>query len=482
MTVHTNGTTNGTPPGRVRQFGVRAFSALVDRFSLVNRIGSTFDHRRQMHEILGYKRVLDYRDFKAAFLRQDIAQRLVKIYPEATWAQPPTIYEDDETDTDTPFEVAWETLATRLQVYATLARSDLLANLGQYAVLLIGLRGQSDLRNPARAVRSADDVLYLEPYSEEWASIHQLDGDPGSPTFGKPLTYRINFNRSGREGVLGGITHALVSAGTAVVHASRVIHLAADDLLDDTVFGIPWLEPLYDVLTDFFKTRGGWAEMAWRDGKRRIALELQDGYRLEPDDETALTEEVEEYVHDFKDFLRLKGVTAKDMSGTIPDLSPLSSLLIDVCCAVRGVPKRILMGSERGELASSQDERAWKEKVSRRQQLVATPRHLCPLIDRLLLLRALPTPLKPYCVEWDNLLALSEQEQADIALKRSQAIAAYAGPGFASQAVPEPEWREQIMGLPPYPDVEPLDLVPRDEGEQEPEEPRVEEEETDAHS
>ena len=86
--------------------------------------------------------------------------------------------EDDQDDVETPFELAWQSLVMRLGVYAKLVRTDVLANLGQYSVLLIGLRGQPDLAAPARPVRSPDDVLFLVPYSEEFAEIDGLRAGP----------------------------------------------------------------------------------------------------------------------------------------------------------------------------------------------------------------------------------------------------------------------------------------------------------------
>src|SRR6266705_5923862 len=79
---------------------LRLFAALQSRAALANRLGELFDGRRNIHELLGYKLILHYRDFKARYLRQHIAHRLVRVYPEATWAFPPQVKEDDQDDMD----------------------------------------------------------------------------------------------------------------------------------------------------------------------------------------------------------------------------------------------------------------------------------------------------------------------------------------------------------------------------------------------
>src|SRR5262245_11819963 len=93
-------------------WGLRAMSVVLDRLGLgAYRLGTMYSGKRAMDDVLGYKRTLFYRDFKAAYLRQDLAQRLMKVYPEAVWAYPPDVIEDNEDATQTPFEAAWAALA-----------------------------------------------------------------------------------------------------------------------------------------------------------------------------------------------------------------------------------------------------------------------------------------------------------------------------------------------------------------------------------
>lgn len=448
-------TTNGhraTP-----QSFLRSFSALLARSTLASRLGSLFGGDRPMHAVLGYRPRLSYLDMKVRYLRGDIAHRIVRAYPEATWSQPPTLQEDNEAEIDTPFEAAWTRLQQRLGVYGVLERADILANLGQYAVVLIGLAGQSDLRLPATRVRGPDDVVYLTPYSQEFATIQAFVTDTASAEFGKPLLYQMNFGRSTSPSMDG--AGAAMPQRTGLVHASRVVHIA-EDLLDDSIYGVPRLEPIFDKLDDLMKVVGGSAEMFWRDAKRRIALEVRDDYDFQEADRVALGEEAEEYQHGLRDFLRLQGVNAKDLSGIVASPKEHFGVLIDLISATTGIPKRLLLGNEAGQLASTQDEDAWIQRVKRRQVQFAEGRMLRPLVDQWIALGALPTPAQPYRVEWGNLGALSEPQRAAVAKEWSAAIASYAGPGMAPQLVPEPEYRERYLGLPPYPNVAPQDLAP----------------------
>ena len=92
----------------------------------------------------------------------------------------------------------------------------------------------------------------------------------------------MNFSRNNAAQ-----TKSVLPIGTGLVHASRVIHVA-EDILDDEVYGIPRLEPLYNYLDDLLKVVGGSAEMFWLDAKRRLVFSLRDEYTTSPEMEATI--------------------------------------------------------------------------------------------------------------------------------------------------------------------------------------------------
>lgn len=81
-----------------------------------------------------------------------------------------------------------------------------------------------------------------------------------------------------------------------------------------------------------------------------------------------------------------------------------------------GIPLRILTGSERGELASSQDDGNWAGRIEERQLHYAEPVILRPLVDRLIFIGALPEPKDgEYRVNWQSLSDPGERERAETA-------------------------------------------------------------------
>lgn len=448
---------------------LRSFQAITTRVGLSHRLGSTHEGMRDIEAVLGYKDSLTYRDFKRAYLRNDIARRVVTIWPDITWGAPPIVQDDPAADTPTPFMQAWQDLERRLALYRNLGQLDLLAQLGHYGCLLLGLRGQTDLAQPATPLRSPDDLLFVQPYSEELMRVQTFGTDPADVLYGKPTTYLLLGSGSVESTDYG--LRRPVQAGR-LVHASRVLHLPGQGGLDDPdIYGLPILEAIYNKLVDLLKVVGGSAEMFWRDAKRRIALEVQEGYTLSPTQADQLTQEAEEYQHGMRDFLRLMGVQAKDLSGTVASPKEHFETLIQCIASTTRIPARVLLGSERGQLASTQDQDEYLRQVNQRQTIYAGPRAVDPLLQKLIDLHILPEPAQPWTLVWPNLWALSEQQQAQVMKDRAsaaaatmQAVAAYRGPGMGDTLVsPEevrallaPVWQATEMALTPElpPEVE----------------------------
>jgi hypothetical protein len=113
----------------------------------------------------------------------------------------------------------------------------------------------------------------------------------------------------------------------------------------------------------------------------------------------------------------LSGMTAHPVAPSVVDPTPHLLANIEQICIMIPVPKRVFMGSERGELASSQDDSSWNDTLRGRQNGHCTVRIVVPLIDRLIAVGVLPTPQKKYTLVWPDLESLSEDAAATVANK-----------------------------------------------------------------
>jgi hypothetical protein len=144
---------------------------------------------------------------------------------------------------------------------------------------------------------------------------------------------------------------------------------------------------------------------------------------------------MEKYMNGLQRYLSLTGMTAKSLAPQVVDPTPQIDTQIEAICIRIGIPKRIFTGSERGDLASTQDDSSWIDQLRARQNNYVTPRIIVPFVDRLIMVGVLPQP-EGYSVVWPDLDALTNAEQAAIAVQRTEAMAKYIGGNVEALMVP----------------------------------------------
>ena len=419
-------------------------SALLARKQFAQSLGYQFNGQRSLYDVLGYKTELTFDDFIAAYDRGDIAARIVDAKPESTWRRKPVVSNDSDPKKFTPFEVAWAQLAAKRRVFHYLERADKLAGVGEYGVILIGtsdVRKPDDMARPMAKLKSIDNVLYLTPCTQQSAEISTIDNNPGSERFGLPMTYTVTTDSNDGS----------VSRSSKIeVHWSRIIHIA-EGLRENDIYGTPRLKAVYNRLDDVNKIAGGSAETFWQAAKRIMVLEAKEGFSA-VDDDDALTTMMDELVHGLRRVIDLQGYESKvlETSDVRPDESFRVSLAL--ISSATGIPQRILLGSEQGKMASTQDEVNWNGRIADRQINFAEPIILRPFIDRLITAGALPRSETDYIITWPSLFELSDKEKAQVGLLKARSLAQYVGKGGenldAMQAlVPIEEFRSEFMNL-----------------------------------
>jgi len=375
-------------------------SVLAKRIDLSEKLGLTFGGRRDFYQALGYKKHLTAADYRVRAERDGMASAIVRALPKATWRGGGDIIEDPNPLVVTKFEEAWMELNKKLNVWATFSRADILAGVGDYSVIIIGGPGapESPLKNA-----TMDDIRFLTIRGESEASIGDIDYDTTSERYGLPLYYnvaRLDRNR------------------TVKVHYSRVIHVA-DDILDDDLRGTPRLKGVWNNLDDLVKVVGGGAEAFWKRADQGIQVDIDKEIELGTEDEEAFEKEVEEYEHGLRRVLRTQGTTVNSLGSDVANFSGPADAVISLISSTTGIPKRILLGSERGELGSSQDKNNWDERVETRRTEWAEPYVVRVFVDRMIEIGVLPQPKDYRCV-WPQILNLPAAKKAEIAEKWSR--------------------------------------------------------------
>jgi len=313
---------------------------------------------------------------------------------------------------------------------------DRLTGIGRYGVLLLGLDDVKDQQGFVNPVKEGQrKLLYVKPFGENSAKIATYETNPSNPRYGMPKIYSIEV-----ADVASG------SSSIVKVHYSRCLHIL-EDHLESEVMGIPRLEAVFNRLYDLEKLVGGDAEMFWRGARPGFQGNVDADYQMTETMKNDLKEQIDEYEHNLRRILVNEGVDLKALAQQIADPENHVKVQFMMISAVTGIPQRILSGSERGELASTQDTSEWKTYVQSRREDHVEPHIIQPFADRLIELKILPKPENGYTVDWLDLFSISEKDRVDIGKARANAIREYTTNPMAQSIIPPEAFFEYCLGF-----------------------------------
>ena len=415
---------------------VQLSGTMLSRIESFSRLGYQYGGDRDIYEALGYKTELDSSDYYAQYSRQDIAKAIINKPVSATWRGDLTITESSD-DNDTPLEVAWKEMEKKLSIKSKFSRLDKLVALGHYGVLLLGFDDVQSETDFFRAVIPGRELLYVKPLTETSAEVQHWEDDPTSERYGLPNQYQLSII------LPGGQNSKLIS-----VHHSRIIHVAGEDLLENEIEGAPRLEVVFNRLKDLEKIVGGSGEMFWRGARPGYQGKVDPDYNMTEDTLDGLKEQISEYEHNLRRILVNQGVDLEALAAQVSDPSAHVEVQLQMISAVTGIPKRILVGSERGELASSQDRDNWFDMIQSRREEFAEPRIVRPFIDRCIEYGALPPATdEGYGVEWQSLYEQSDKDKAEVGKIRSETLKNYSSAPVNQDVIPPEAFFKLFMNL-----------------------------------
>lgn len=409
-------------------------NATATRLNLYNGLRKGFDGDRDYDDAFGYPETLTFKDYDNAYERNGLAKTIINKPADSTWRDEPSISvtdEDGEADREASkrFSLEWGELTKRLRLYHYLHRLDKLSRIGDYGVMLLGM--SDDQEDWTQPVVNAQDIMYLSVFKQNKAIIESMETNKNDPRYGMPAIYRLS------------ISDANGGEMTERVHWSRIIHVASD-LQESEYKGTPALKALWNRLIDLKKIVGGSAEMFWLGARPGYNFNMDADADVSDSAKEDMKNQLENFRHGLTRMLRLQGVSAESLQPQPSDPSKDFEMQMSLVSAISGIPKRILLGSERGELASSQDETNWNKQIDGRRSSVATPQFLRPFIDRMMDFGIL-SPVN-YQIEWPEQDQLSEKDKATIAKDKMEALKKYTEAPDAELVYPREAFMREILG------------------------------------
>lgn len=453
---------------------MRALESLsfLDRYRFAKQLGTTFNGHRDINAILGYPETITVSDYRLMYDRGGIAGRVVDALPKATWRGGVELIEKENSSTRTRFELEVEELFLALDVISELEAVDILSQLSTYACLLLGTAEKGNLATPLPVSSNGlKSLIYLQPYlggggpdsnvrttatlqtvtHDVDITIQDLDLNPASPRYGQPLMYRL--------------VKATDKADAQDVHWSRVIHVA-ERTLGNKIYSAPALERVWNNLLDLQKVSGGGSEAFFqRANQGRLWTIDKETKGLQPEDLESFRDQIDKFQHNITRDVRAKGVDVKTLGSDTANFSSPQDAIITLIAGTSTIPKRILTGSEMGELASSEDRDNWRDQVNGRRNRYAAPRLLRRLVNRLIDFQYLTKPAS-YNERWGAVMNMTEEEKR-VKAKSWADTKTSEGQVFTNDEIRDecyekaPLTDEQKAALRPVPDANPFAGFPR---------------------
>lgn len=447
----------------------------------------SLDRRRSINDECGYPNSISPEQYWTVYRRDPLAGRVCEAWAKEMWKHQPTVYENEDPEVNTPFEEDWDSLGRYLllqgeesyyqdeiasPVWSAILNWDVLAGVGSYGLLLVGTDDGLPLDKPAAGVeevgsqtgefevRSTDEegnpinprnvvkpsksrkynlsfnekktkgrrLIYLRSFPEALVSVSKWETNPASPRYGMPTYYKIDMNCD-EEVVYSTSTPRPQRSNYQEVHWTRCLHLADTyhTASSSNIFAVSRLRPVINHILAARKPYHGGAEGYWKSCFNLLSLETQPNFnqaQITAAQEQVLKDTFEKLMNSLQNYAWFQGMTLKSIAPNVVDPTPHIDRHIEAICIKIEMPVRIFKGSERGELASTQDEDQHHTRIKGREDNFGTPKCLIPFITRLINLGVLRKP-KGYSIAWPSFQSITKIEAADILNRRTAAMGTY---------------------------------------------------------
>ena len=388
------------------------YRAAALRESFAAPSGSLDDKRPAAWTEYGFPTNPMFDTFYRLYKRGGVAHGAVCQLLDKCWSTNPWVIEGEPSTDKRPL-TGWES-ATGAKLKAMdfwhyAKEADRRRLVGSYSGLLVQLADSAAWDTPAT---KGARLVKLIPAWEGQLTVAEWHTDETSPLYGEPKAwlYRelsVKGNGPGRH---------------ITVHPERVI------IFGDYREGLSFLEPGLNAFINLEKVEGGAAESFLKNAARQLSISFDKDARLESL-AAMYGVPVKDLADGFNDGVRAinraqdaalitQGATVTPLTAAVPDPKPTFEINLQTAAASVQIPTRILAGSQSGERASTEDNRAFNGRCQGRRvgrlsrDLLGAIRHLQDIgqID----------PTVEFSVIWDDLNEFTQGEKLEAALKMAQ--------------------------------------------------------------
>lgn len=351
-------------------------------------------YKHDHYKDFGFPEVVDFDFLYELYQRNSLAKAAVDKTTRKTWQDPPWLLEtprdgsEGATKKETRIEKAIRHKFTDLRFWTKVMEADRRSLVGRFSGIILRVADGRPTDQPLGTVTNGiDGLVDIIPCWESQLKVKEWNNDVLSVDYGEPTMYEYD------EGTIGPMVSSPSPSGTTrrrrlTVHPSRVIIWSFDGSLDcDSA-----LKAGVNDLLSLEKIVGAGGEGFWKNAKQAPILEMDkeaDMVKMAKAmgvDPTKLADVMNEqaaaWQKGFDELLMLQGMTAKLPKIELPDPEHFFMNALMSFSASFDIPLKVLVGTQTGERASTEDASQWNQTCNFRRKNTVIP-NLMQIVKRL---------------------------------------------------------------------------------------------------
>lgn len=393
----------------------------------------------------GYPEVLAFSNYYQMWERNGLATAGVNKPIETCWQSEPYLQEREESDAKTPLEKEIKKEFERLQFWSLLTEADRFSRIGEYSGVIFRFRDSLEFDQPVTSVTGGlSGIAEIIIANQGQLTVGERYSSPSEENYGK-----VRFYVFDESAILDSTGQAKTRKFN--VHPDRV-HIWSKNFTVDN--NQPALKSGFNDLITIQKIIGAGGEGFWKNAKAAPVLEIDKEMNLnnlatmlDADGIAGIPEKMDEIIGDYQkgydQMLMIQGMKTTAIDVNLADPKEYFLTACQSLAASLSIPMKILVGSQTGERASTEDAKEWNKTCNSRITTYIKP-NIMRIIARLVNFNILPQ--KDWYLLWADLTESGSEEKASIATKMADMNQKMLGSG--EQVFTVDEMRE-VMGWQP---------------------------------
>lgn len=412
--------------------------------SLNNMFPGHFPGAKHNHyKDFGFPETVDFNLLHDYYSRNSLAKAAVDKTIRKTWQDPPWLLErprdgsEGSIKKETRLEKQIRQHFTKIRFWTKVMEADRRSLVGRYAAVILRVADGLPTSEPLGSVSGGLDALVdIIPVWEGQLRISSYNSDTNSLDYGEPTMYEYD------EGTVDdrtGPNQSKTQPRKITIHPSRLIIWSMDGTMDQDSA----LKAGINDLISLEKITGAGAEGFWKNAKQAPILEMDKeadilkmakAMGIDPEKITdVMNEQVGDWQRGFDELLMIQGMTARLPKVELPDPEHFFMNSLQSFAASFDIPLKVLVGTQTGERASTEDASQWNQTCNFRRKNTVIP-NILQIVQRLEscgILKENPE----WFIDWTDLTESTLLEKIDRAGKMAKVNKDYGDIVFMPQEI-----------------------------------------------